>query len=310
MNFKHPLVFGGLLASFLTISQTASANVNIVFDYRYDSSGFFTGANSSRQNLLNDAASVFENRFQDNLTAITSAGSNHFNASFFEPDNGNNITIPNFSVAADQIVVFVGAHNLGNTLAEGGSGGFSSGGSGSFLDNAASRGQAGALLPVQTDFGPWGGAISFNSTSNWYFDPDTRTDESFANQYDFYSVATHELGHVLGFGTSQSFTNLNSGGLFTGTAVHDLLGYNPPLSSDGGHWQQGLTYLGQEVAMDPSILAGQRKHFTELDYAAMKDIGWQVAPIPEAEVWAMMIAGLGLLGWRLRSQRRDSSCEL
>jgi hypothetical protein len=304
MKFRYPLVFGGLLIPLLAISQTASANVDIVFDYRYDSSGFFTGANSSRQNLLNDVAAVFENRFQDNLTAITSAGSNHFNAHFFEPDNGNTSTIPDFSVAAGQIVVFVGAHNLGNTLAEGGNGGFSSSGAASFLDNAASRGQAGALLPVQTDFGPWGGAISFNSTSNWYFDLDTKTDEPFSNQYDFYSVAVHELAHVLGFGTSPSFVNLSSGGVFNGTAVHDLLGFNPPLSADGGHWMQGLTYLGQEVAMDPSILAGQRKHFTELDYAAMKDVGWQVSPIPEAEAWAMMLAGLGLLGWRLRSQRR------
>lgn len=304
MKFTHPLVFAGLLSPFLAVGQTASANVNIVFDYRYDSSGFFTGANSSRQNLLNDAASVFESRFQDNLTAITSAGSNHFNARFLEPDNGNDVNIPNFSVAANQIVVFVGAYDLtGSTLAVGGSGGFTDSGSATFLDNAASRGQAGALLPVQTDFGPWGGAISFNNTVNWYFDSDTRTDESFSGKYDFYSIAVHELAHVLGFGASPSFNNLSSGSVFTGTAVHDLLGFDPPLSSDGGHWMQGLTYMGQEVAMDPSILAGQRKHFTELDYAAMKDIGWQVSPIPEAEIWAMMMAGLGLLGWRLRSRR-------
>jgi len=301
-NSGYPLVLGGLLVPLLAVGQTASANVDIVFDYRYDSSGFFTGANSSRQNLLNDAAAVFENRFQDNLTAITSGGSNHFNVSFSEPDNGNSATIPDFSVGSGQVVVFVGAHNLGSTLAEGGNGGFSSSGSSSFLDNAASRGQAGALLPVQTDFGPWGGTISFNSTSNWYFDPDTRTDESFSNQFDFYSVTIHELAHVLGFGTAPSFNNLSSGGVFTGTAAHDLFGSNPPLSPDGGHWKQDLTYLGQEVALDPSIAAGQRKHFTELDYAAMKDIGWQVSPIPEAETWAMMLAGLGLLGWRLRSQ--------
>jgi hypothetical protein len=304
MNPKYPVVFGGLLIPLLAINQTASANVDIVFDYRYDSSGFFTGVNSSRQTLLNDAAAVFENRFQDNLTAITSGGSNHFNASFSEPDNSNNVTIPDFSVGAGQIVVFVGAHNLGGTLAEGGNGGFSSNGSSGFLDNAASRGQAGALLPVQTDFGPWGGSISFNNTSNWYFDPDTRTDESFSSQFDFYSVAVHELAHVLGFGTAPSFHNLSSGGVFTGSAAHALFGANPPLSPDGGHWAQNLNYLGQEVAMDPSIAAGQRKHFTELDYAAMKDLGWQVSPVPEAETWALMLAGLGLLGWRLRSQCR------
>ena len=86
---------------------------------------------------------------------------------------------------------------------------------------------------MQTDFGPWGGAISFNSNSNWYFDPDITTDESFSNQFDFYSVAVHELAHVLGFGSAPSFNNLSSGGVFTGAAVHDLFGSNPPLTPDG-----------------------------------------------------------------------------
>lgn len=113
----------------------------------------------------------------------------------------------------------------------------------------------------------------------------------------------HELAHVLGFGTASSFNNLISGGLFTGPTVNALLGYDPPVTSDG-HWANGLSYLGQETAMDPSIAAGQRKSFTELDYAAMKDMGWQVSAVPEAETWTMMMAGLGLLGWRLRACRR------
>lgn len=293
-----PLIFLGTLLA----SQPVSANINVKFDYRYDSSGFFTGANSSRQNLLNAAASVFETRFQDSLTSITPSGSNVFDAKFFQPDTDKNTDIPGFSVAADQIVVFVGAHNLGSTLAIGGPGGFSASGSTDFINNASSRGQPGALTPVETDFGPWGGSISFNSASNWYMDPDTRTDESFSG-YDLYSVAVHELAHVFGFGSSNSFNSLSSGGLFTGSAVNALLGHNPPLANDG-HWQSGLTYLGQEAAMDPSIAFGQRKHFTELDYAAMKDIGWNVSSVPEAETWAMMLAGLGLLGWRLRAYRR------
>lgn len=302
MKFAYPVFFGVLLAA----SQPALANIDIHFDYRYDSSGFFTGANSSRQNLLNAAASTFESRFQDNLTAITPAitptGSNTFDASFFQPDNGNNTTISNFSVAANQLVVFAGAYNLGRTLAVGGPGGFSSGGSTNFINNASSRGQSGALTPIKTDFGPWGGAVSFNSTSNWYFDSDTTTDESFSG-LDFYSVAVHELAHVLGFGSADSFDRLISGGSFAGPAVNALFGYNPPLAGDS-HWANELRYLGQETAMDPSIASGQRKRFTELDDAAMKDIGWKVSPVPEAETWTLMLAGLGLLGWRFRTYRR------
>jgi hypothetical protein len=32
-----------------------------------------------------------------------------------------------------------------------------------------------------------------------------------------------------------------------------------------------------------------------------------VSPIPEAQTWAMLLAGLGLIGWRLRNQSRKSS---
>ena len=301
MKLDYRLFLGALVA---VPSHPASASVDIRFDYRYDSSSFFTGANSSRQSILDAAASVFETRFQDNLTAVVSSGSNNFDVRFFQPDADKNITLPGFSVSAGEIVVFVGAHDLGGSLAIGGPGGYSStSGSSGFLDNAVSRGQAGALSATETDFGPWGGSISFNSASTWYFDPDPRTDESLRG-YDLYSVAVHELAHVLGFGTANSFDNLVSNNVFTGSAVEDLLGHRPGVTS--GHWTEGLQYNGVETAMDPTITQGQRKHFTELDYAAMKDMGWQVSAIPEPEAWGMMLAGLGLLGWRLQGRQRSS----
>ena len=124
MKLTYSAFLAVLFGPLFLASQGASANIDIIFDYRYDSSAFFTGANSSRQNLLEAAASAFETRFQDNLTAISPSGSNTFDASFFQPDNGNSTRISNFSVAADQIVVFVGAYNIPGTLAVGGPGGF------------------------------------------------------------------------------------------------------------------------------------------------------------------------------------------
>lgn len=309
MKNSHTLLLGALIIT----SQPALANIDIVFDYSYDisGSGFFTGANNSRQSLLNSAASVFETRFEDTLTAITSSDGNAFNPSFFNPSSGSSTTLSNYSIAADKIIVFVGAYNLGGgTLGQGGPGGFSASGSQIFLDTASSRGEPGALgTPTsRTDFGPWGGSLSFNSSSAFYFDTDITTDADISG-FDFYSVAVHELGHLLGFGTANSYYNRVSGGVFTGPAVTALTGSSQAVTNDG-HWATGLSYGGRETAMTPAIAAGVRKQFTELDFAAMKDIGWAVSAVPEAETWGMMIAGLGLLGWRMRARNTALSNRL
>lgn len=37
-----------------------------------------------------------------------------------------------------------------------------------------------------------------------------------------------------------------------------------------------------------------------LDYAGFRDIGWQVAVVPEPGEWAMLLAGLGLIAFSVR----------
>ena len=289
----------------LVNSQPASA-ISIIFDYSYDTSGFFTGANASRQTLLNQAASEFTTRIQDNLTAITSSGGNSYNANFSNPTTGALVTLNNYSVADNALIVYVGAQNLGaGTLGEGGPGGYSASGTSSFI-NSLNRGQTGASSNPSTDFGPWGGAITFNDAqSNWYFGSNDPVQGS--GLFDFYSVAVHELGHVLGFGTANSFANLVGGSGFTGSASDALYGGVVPLA-DSGHWQQGLNStvngVSQGVAMDPSIEADKRKHFTELDFAALKDAGWQISaptavPVPAA-AWLFASGIAGLFGYARR----------
>ncbi|KAA3650363.1 MAG: PEP-CTERM sorting domain-containing protein, partial [Proteobacteria bacterium] len=133
-------------------------------------------------------------------------------------------------------------------------------------------------------------------------DDDVSTVESFSS-FDFYSVVIHELGHVLGIGTSAPWTNQRAGLSFTGAAAMASYGGPVPLD-DAGHLLKSIdsTFMGalQEPALTPSITAGQRKYFTDLDWALLSDVGWQVAAVPEPETWAMLLAGLGLIGWRLR----------
>ena len=295
-------IYAVLTVAALTLSQSASA-ISIIFDYSYDTSGFFSGANVGRQALLNQAAGEFTSRIQDHLTAITSSGSNAYNINFNDPSSGAAVTKSSYSVADNAVIVFVGAQNLGaSTLGEGGPGGFGASGTSAFI-NSLARGQTGAQSNPQTDFGPWGGAITFNSAqTNWYFGSSDPTPGS--SSFDFYSVAVHELGHLFGFGTAPSFGNLVVGNNFTGASASAAYGGQVPMA-DSGHWQQGLIStvggVSQEVAMDPALSNGKRKHFTELDFAALHDMGWQITPVPvPAAAWLFASGLVGFFGFARR----------
>lgn len=309
-------------AALSTLGLPAQANIDIVFDYQYDS-GFFRDA--SRRALLDQAAAVYEARLNDTLSAITSAGPNQADFAFLNPATPVD-ALPEFiiggSVSQNEIRIYVaGSHDLNSGIsyikspddrilgtASLGTTFFVSGDA-SFQHNALSRGQTGALGPAagQTDWGYWGGSISFDSLADWYFDAEVRTMESFAG-FDFYSAALHEIGHVLGLGKSPSYFNQVSNGNFAGTAVLTLTGNPQPLNgSDLGHWQSGLTHAGRVSVMNPTLGEGQRLTVTELDFAALSDTGWQVSPVPEPAQWGLMFAGLGLVAWRVRGLHKYTS---
>ncbi|WP_310446202.1 PEP-CTERM sorting domain-containing protein [Thiobacillus sp.] len=289
-------------ALLIALSTQAQANIDIQFDFSYDTNNFFSDA--SRVSVLESAASVFESRFADSFSAITSSGPNGFDPVFFNPANPDGATLSNNndSFATNVIRVYAGGYNFAtNTLGMGGGGGYSCSGIGSFCSDAAQRGQGDVAGADALDVAPWGGSITFDSAgTNWHFGLTTAGLDN--NEFDFYSVAVHELAHLLGFGASDSFDNLISNGSFIGAETGSYA-----LSSDQGHWASGtLSFangVSQEAAMTPSLTNGTRKYFTELDFAAMQDIGWQVTPVPEADTWTMLLAGLGLVGFAARRRK-------
>lgn len=263
------------------------AAIDIQFDLTYDSNSFFVG-HADRVSILNTAASRFEDRLTDTLLGIQpgAAGGNAGNtwtAIVDNPSTGVDLNLTDMTIGQNVVVVFVGARQLGtSTLGIGGPGGFSASGTQSFLNTVAARGQSGALQQTATDFGPWGGALTFDVDANWYFGTGSMSGKS-----DFFSVVLHELGHLLGIGTAESWDNQITGSQFTGPkATQANGGLRASISADGGHWAEGTTstVFGtstmQEAAMDPTILVGTRKDFTTLDYAGLGDIGWQVVPEP------------------------------
>ena len=173
--------------------------------------------------------------------------------------------MPNLTIAGNAIRVYVGARAMaGGEAGIGGTGGNSISGTSAWLSTVQTRGHAG--------FSPWGGSIAFDSTQNWFYGQST--DGLTGQQLDFYSVATHELGHVLGIGTSSQWTSLSSGGAFRGANATAAYGGAVPLAPGGAHWADGLTIGGQAVSLDPSITYGQRVGWSSLDAAALRDLGW------------------------------------
>jgi hypothetical protein len=194
-------------------------------------------------------------------------------------------------VPEDTIIVYVGAQVFeGNVRGTGGPGGWGAGGTNSWFNRIRGRGNPGAEYEnpsLQTDFAPWGGAISFDADTTWNFSLTTNQ-----NGIEFITVALHEMGHVLGIGIASSWNNKISGSLFTGAASTRSNGTQPPIQSGGGHF-------GSTTASNPAFGSFGRTHgvsrpvlmrpsFTDngsdfdvagdLDLAGLIDIGWQIDP--------------------------------
>lgn len=257
------------------VATPPPAGLHIVFDYRYDTTGFFASHPDARARLQ-EAACAFS-RITDHLTAIQPTGGNTWSETFIDPATGKQDTVTNATVAADTIVIYVGGTSQLHTLelGEAEPGGWSATGSQDWLTTVESRGQSGALSPNPTDLGPWGGAISFSTLAHWNFSMALPQ----SNQNDFLSVATHEIAHVLGIGTSNSWFTYVNGHDFVGPHAEKTYGDAVPLFDSNDHWADNTfsTANGhpQAALMDPRLPVGQRRYLTALDIAGLQDIGWQ-----------------------------------
>ncbi|QDS96251.1 hypothetical protein FF011L_50590 [Roseimaritima multifibrata] len=269
--------------------DAAPGPLRIRFDYSLDADGFFAGA--ERKAILQAAADSIVQRFADRLDSIQPSGGNTWVPAIIHPRTGSSHSLAtSFGVQANELVIFVGARDLPqNQVGQGATGYFSTAsGSSSWLDKIRSRGQEGALGTSLNDIGPWGGSLAFDTKDqsgenrDWFFGEDIS--EIGSGQNDFFSVAVHELAHVLGFGTfyvgatSSAWEVLAGSGSFGGESASTLYGTDVPLSGVS-HWQDGLEVDGRETNMDPSLTKGTRVLFSPLDFAAMKDIGWTVSDL-------------------------------
>ena len=319
--------YAALIASCIWVTNfSVLAGITIDFDYSLDSNNFFADANAKA--TLEAAGAFFEGLLDDTLDAINPSGTDTWTISFPHPGTGDNHQIVDKSIAADTLVVFAGARNIDGSsgvLAQADPWSFAAGGSTSFIDGVINRGETGITdgnavrLATETDFAPGGGMIVFDTSESWHYDANPA---SIANptggMIDFFSVAIHELSHVLGYGSANgdvdndgSWTGKVTAGEFTGAFSKQANGDANVAMAGTSHWADGtmsvrlLDGAVQEAAMDPSLNTDERKLYTNLDAMGLRDIGWEIniapVPVPEPIGFATtMSIGLIFLSWRHR----------
>lgn len=278
--------------------------LTIQIDYTYDTTNFFD--TQAKRNAMEAVAKFYGDMIQDNLLRIDAAeypGSS-WTANPRNPTTGETLSIPNLVVPEDTIIVYVGARDLGGStrgLAGPGGWGGSSNNAGWF-PLLRGRGSAAAANPdpsLRTDFSLWGGSITFDVDSVWNFSLTQNVTGT-----DFVSIALHEMGHVLGIGTADSWDNKISSTVFTGSAATRSYGANPPLNGTGHFGGSGTTSrsfgsfnvthgTNRQVLMLASLTDNNSTLVvaSDLDLAALVDIGWQISPPHKLTTTALDPAG-------------------
>jgi hypothetical protein len=264
--------------------------INVLFDFRFDTAGFFTN-HPDRIATIRAAAADVGARFSDTLAAIpfpTTPG-DFWKAQFKRPSGvGQDEEITNLLVPANTIVVFVGARELLGEP-ELASSALEVIGSANWNTLVRGRGQANSFGPgTATDYSPWGGSITYDLINNWHFGIDPPGN---SNEIDLYMATQKALFHILGFGVGDAWNRIASGDTFFGPNAAAINNNQPVPLTDGPSgelnyvWAEDTLSQGQRTLMDRDLEDGERILPTALDLAAMQDIGWtpqSTSPPPPA----------------------------
>ena len=247
-----------------TTPQSDVHAFSIQFDYRFDRAGYFD--KPERRAALEAAAARWSALLTNDFFAVP-AGTR---LTLIDPEDRTQTITAELSEDIDDLLVFVGTTEA---LPEGAYGRGGPSGMADSGDSALNK----SFVSRQTGkrFQPWAGSISFKGSVDYYFDESPDTDDDVPpDQFDFISLASHELGHVLGFTASAPFSALETAATFTGKTAVAEYGAPVPLTPDLSHLADGTESHGVEALMTPRLPKGVRQLPTPLDLAALEDIGY------------------------------------
>jgi len=345
------------VVAFLLVSA-ASADVIVLIDYSQDTNNFFN--TPEKRDALQTAANRWGGIITSSLGAVSPSGTGTgtgpgWRIGFVNPGTGadfevstaaNEASDPLVSAGAapanvygfaglstNTWIIYAGGRSLLGPAGIGGSGtgtNFTS----TFTDPAGPFHRG--VMPVDgsnpvNDLPVWGGSIAFDTATNWHFDPATPASNT---EVDFYSIAMHELGHVLGLSAGwNQWTKKVTGSSFNG--ANAVAAYNADngasltsldmVSSTNFHWKDNTydskifaggnpDYVGtvgpgapQDLLMEPVANFTSTVHrfeATNVDVAALRDLGWSTVGVPEPSTTLAMIAILACTGAAYSHRRR------
>jgi hypothetical protein len=244
-----------------------SSGFKIILDYRYDTAGYMT---RERRLVMRAAAASWEQFIGSDFSPVPAETTLRARDPQNPSDGGIRLTV---SYPVDDVVVFVGSRTIDGLHGALGTA-YSS-----FTVAGASAELANALTGRYNGnpFQPWVATITFDTADDLFADATLDTSDDLPRErVDLYSVALHELGHVLGVAECAAYKALVSNGTFTGAKTTSLYGSAVPLASDNNHISKAVRSNGRRVVMDESDAAGERSLITPLDLAVLEDLGYQL----------------------------------
>ena len=278
-------------AALVACFAAGTSAITIQFDYSLDGPfPFFDTA--EKKAVLEAAADVYEELIGDRLLAIEPSGDNWWRVHIPNPGTGGLSMQFDMSIPEDTVRIFVGGRDIrDDDLASVDVGKVYGDGSGLWESTVLERGQENARGIEASDVGSWGGAMSFDTTTpfgyprNWLFGLDS---EPGPDEHDFFSAVLHEIPKVLGIGTADSWDAQVDWDDFTFNGPEAVAQFGGPVPLDSSapdnptHWAVGTQSISlasgdTRIALNTRVLpVGTREELTELDVAALADLGWEI----------------------------------